>query len=567
MIFNRRTITKLLDLVNLQRHNDNYADIQTDLTNHEGRITGAQSDITTHKASTAAHPAEHVTYEGEIIGAENIKEGLDIIKTELDQAIISGDSGPEAAASRYNPFTGVTHATLPDRLNEEWEQTATQLADITLNIRSFGAAVDGIADDASAIMAAHDALPPSGGVVLIPGVSLIRSPLVFTKQVHLKGSGYATNAVNPSTYPKSAILKDGNFNAITLKANGSSVKKIGVVGLPSNGGDGICVEAARCCIDEVSINSMGRDNLRIGGGIGVNANLWRVPNIITLDAGRYGMFVHSDDPMADTNAGILSSIDARGNTSAGLALGNAYANTFLGVACQNNHGPGVHLLSGAVSNVFLLQYTEANTGGEFVMDAGSKQNLILGARGGVVNDGVVNNGTSNLTLGSTSALSELPYFFKDAFALSQTYRLNQAISGYWDEYVDGTDRSINYKLMGTSASASIKDGHNGSGIITREVMHLKINNGVTISGHMRGNRTITFPSIPAHSTSEQTITVTGAGLGDSAYVSPNGSPEVGLTWSAYVSAIDTVTVRLTNVTTAAIAPTARSWRCDVTKYV
>lgn len=133
MIFNRRTITKLLDLVNLQRHNDNYADIQTDLTNHEGRITGAQSDITTHKASTAAHPAEHVTYEGEVIGAENIKEGLDIIKTELDQAIISGDSGPEAAASRYNPFTGVTHATLPDRLNGEWEQTATQLAENAIN--------------------------------------------------------------------------------------------------------------------------------------------------------------------------------------------------------------------------------------------------------------------------------------------------------------------------------------------------------------------------------------------------------------------------------------------------
>ncbi len=47
----------------------------------------------------------------------------------MDQTIISGDSGPEAAASRYNPFTGVTHATLPDRLNEEWEQTAAQLAE------------------------------------------------------------------------------------------------------------------------------------------------------------------------------------------------------------------------------------------------------------------------------------------------------------------------------------------------------------------------------------------------------------------------------------------------------
>lgn len=65
MIFNRRVITKFLDLVNLKNHNDNFTEIQSDLTDHEGRIAGAQSDITTHKASTAAHPAEHVTYSGE----------------------------------------------------------------------------------------------------------------------------------------------------------------------------------------------------------------------------------------------------------------------------------------------------------------------------------------------------------------------------------------------------------------------------------------------------------------------------------------------------------------------
>ncbi|WP_143763783.1 hypothetical protein [Paenibacillus odorifer] len=449
----------------------------------------------------------------------------------------------------------------------ELVSVSAQLADIALNIRSFGAALDGVTDDAPAIMAAHDALPAAGGAIIVPGVALIRSPLVFTKQTSLEGSGYATNAVNPSSYPSSSILKDGDFNAITLKANGSSIKKIGVVGLPGNGGDGICVEAARCCID-VSINSMGRDNLRIGGGIGVNANLWRVPNIITLDAGRYGMYVHSDDPMADTNAGILFSIDARGNQLGGLVLGNAYANTFLGVACQNNHGPGVHLLSGAVSNVFVAQYTEANIGGEFVMDAGSKQNLILGARGGVVNDGVVNNGTSNLTLGSTSALSELPYFFKDPFALSRTYRLNQSISGYWDEYVDGSDRSLNYKLMGTSASSSIKDSHNGAGIITREVMRLKINNGTAIAGHMRGLKTIDFPSIPAHSTAEQTITVMGAKLGDKVDASPIGKPEDGLIFGgAYVSDVDTVSIRIGNITAAAIDPASRVWQCVVTQHI
>ncbi|MEK4452294.1 MULTISPECIES: right-handed parallel beta-helix repeat-containing protein [unclassified Paenibacillus] len=195
MIFNRRTITKLLDLVNLQRHNDNYADIQTDLTNHEGRITGAQSDITTHKASTAAHPAEHVTYEGEIIGAENIKEGLDIIKTELDQAIISGDSGPEAAASRYNPFTGVTHATLPDRLNEEWEQTATQLADITYNPILFDdlKVVSGSGwDYVHVLQATLDVAEVTGGTVILTQVYDISSTIKVPSNVALTakpGSG------------------------------------------------------------------------------------------------------------------------------------------------------------------------------------------------------------------------------------------------------------------------------------------------------------------------------------------------------------------------------------------
>lgn len=166
MTFARRMITKTLDLINLQRHNDNYADIQDELIDQDDRIIGAQSDITTHKASTAAHPAEHVTYEGEVIGADNIKEGLDIIKTELDQAIISGDSGPEAAASRYNPFTGVTHATLPDRLNEEWEQTATQLADVaTITSSSYGITGDGT-DETAKVVAMMAAIPANGATIV-----------------------------------------------------------------------------------------------------------------------------------------------------------------------------------------------------------------------------------------------------------------------------------------------------------------------------------------------------------------------------------------------------------------
>lgn len=47
MAFARRVITKTLDLLNLQRHNDNFADIETDLTEHRGRISTAENNINT----------------------------------------------------------------------------------------------------------------------------------------------------------------------------------------------------------------------------------------------------------------------------------------------------------------------------------------------------------------------------------------------------------------------------------------------------------------------------------------------------------------------------------------
>lgn len=129
MGFVRRVISSALDLANLAKHNANFADIETDLTDHEARIGTAQGDITTHKASTSAHAAETITYSGEVSGAENLKEAVDSVKTELTQAIIAGDSGPEAAAARAS-VSGTVYPTLGDRLNAEYDGVTAQLADI-----------------------------------------------------------------------------------------------------------------------------------------------------------------------------------------------------------------------------------------------------------------------------------------------------------------------------------------------------------------------------------------------------------------------------------------------------
>ena len=73
-------------------------------------------------------------------------------------------------------------------------------------------------------------------------------------------------------------------------------------------------------------------------------------------------------------------------------------------------------------------------------------------------------------------------------------------------------------------------------------------------------QSLDWPSIPAGSTSELTVAVTGAQVGDEGVASPQSAPEAGLVWSAYVGTNGSVTVRMANVTVSAINPAARTWR-------
>lgn len=72
-----------------------------------------------------------------------------------------------------------------------------------------------------------------------------------------------------------------------------------------------------------------------------------------------------------------------------------------------------------------------------------------------------------------------------------------------------------------------------------------------------------FPSIPAFSTSELTVMLSGAEVGNMVAVTPVGAIEAGLMWCGYVSGPGVVTIRVANVTNAAIDPAARTWGVDV----
>ncbi len=77
-----------------------------------------------------------------------------------------------------------------------------------------------------------------------------------------------------------------------------------------------------------------------------------------------------------------------------------------------------------------------------------------------------------------------------------------------------------------------------------------------------------FGSIPANSSADLTITVTGATTSnrDDVGVGLASSPNTGLIYQGFVSAADTVTIRACNFTTSAINPSAQTIRATVTQY-
>lgn len=88
------------------------------------------------------------------------------------------------------------------------------------------------------------------------------------------------------------------------------------------------------------------------------------------------------------------------------------------------------------------------------------------------------------------------------------------------------------------------------------------NREIVLSGY-KSTRTINFATINRNSVRENSFTVTGARLGMSCACSPRGAIENNLIWSCYVSAANTVVLRLANISNSSINPGNRVWNITV----
>ena len=344
-----------------------------------------------------------------------------------------------------------------------WSGTAwTQ----TFNPKAYGAKGDGAADDTPAINAALAAVPAAGGVLeLSPGVYRITSSIRLTKKVVVVGAGFTVEAA-PAYRAAAVLVKDGNFEGISVEADACILRDVQLDGKAGNSDAGIVVKAPRVVLENVAVTNQGGVGVRIGSPH-TNANLWRIFNLLVLSNGSHGLWIHDPDAAVDVNAGVLVGLDTRENGGDGLRLGAAWDNIFHGVVAHYNGGYGINVQGTrgvkSAGHIFWFPYTEDNKSGAILLDTGAVYNVVFSAPDYTRADGIINRGANNLVLGNApQKVGGL--LFRSALAFVTARISNPEISGYWDLTQDSTDRRLLVTLNGSDADPVIaRFQHGGLG--------------------------------------------------------------------------------------------------------
>ena len=91
--------------------------------------------------------------------------------------------------------------------------------------------------------------------------------------------------------------------------------------------------------------------------------------------------------------------------------------------------------------------------------------------------------------------------------------------------------------------------------------------GARLTSVLTNSAALDFASIAAAASADLTITVTGAAVNDEVALGLPATPAAGLVFIAFVSAANTVTIRASNITAAAVDAASATYSVSVFKIV
>lgn len=303
-----------------------------------------------------------------------------------------------------------------------------------------------------------------------------------------------------------------------------------------------------------------------------------------------------------TRAAVASTNDMVLFSDGGTSSGAAFTASKSGAGYGSNNGIGNILRTGNITGVDTETMIDFRVAPNFTLtEPGTGNFTYYGINSNLSSLAVTNAGGSSKVAagyfnGSNDADINTSYSIETGpngragFGNNLDFLNNNAVTNGVTQFGQdgGGDAFVNFKsgqnfkaygngTLELSLSATTANFQNNNITTTGSltVNSLTVNGGTSITGHRSGTATnLTSASISASTCGDYgTITVTGAAVGDTVYVSPDGASSAtgvedsNLSWGAYVSSANTVTIRACNMTALAIdAGDDQEWRADVWKH-
>jgi hypothetical protein len=471
-----------------------------------------------------------------------------------------------------------------------------------VNVRGYGATGDGTTDDTTAFTNAIAAIPSAGGALIIPpGTYKATISLSSRANIRILGNAGASilqpaagaTAISVTTCDR--LMIDGlriNQGAVGLNINGARDAQFQNLWIENTTGDAIQINGegsmefhmshitVRDCAG-IGINYTRTTTIDTGGLYLFDINVLRSTTgskgIVCTSSAGSNSFVYWNmtsvicDGYVDHAAEFVNVQHIRGDhcwfacnvaSKGGLYLNNAQAFALDKTEFINQAVSGYGLeIAGTTSNIFIdnsfFGGNATTTTGIFITAAGTYNNIVLGNY--LNNLASLTNDTVNLYK-RNPAITSGPLKF-------ETRGNGGSFEAVIVEDIDNVGSAVKHIRNG-NGNLQIINGAFGATILElTDAGALKWAGGASIVKHLTGTAAWTPGAIAANAGVTTTVTVTGATLANSVVqVGYSVALTAGLILTGWVSAADTVTVQIRNVTAGAITPTAGTVRASVTLY-